>query len=156
MTRKAASRDAPDRFRHPDQRVYFEGVLPDTLFACGAGRTERLEDLEQADVVWQGRVGSIPLRVGVPHAERIIAEWDTPQGTRQKVAESMEEFERTVLLQILLSAGERDASATEEVVAAVRKAQSERPRPAPVHTEKRRKNPKVRQHRRSRRPPRRR
>ena len=112
--------------------------------------------VEQSEIVWQGKVGNIPLRVGVPHAERIIAEWDTPQGSRQKVAESMEEFERTVLLQLLLSSGQSDASATDEVVAAARKAQSERPRPAPSNPERRRKNPKARQHRRSRRPPRRR
>jgi hypothetical protein len=112
--------------------------------------------LEPGEIVWQGKVGSIPLRVGVAHAERIIAEWDTPQGSRQKMASSMEEFERSVLLQLLLIAGETDASATEDVVAAVRKAQAERPRPASTGTEKRRKNPKARQHRRSRRPPRRR
>jgi hypothetical protein len=112
--------------------------------------------MEQAEIVWQGTVGRIPLRVGVPHAGRIIAEWDTPQGARQKVAGTMEEFERTVLLQLLLSSGETDTSATEDVVAAVRKAQAERPAPAPVRAERRRKNPKVRQHRRSRRPPRRR
>lgn len=112
--------------------------------------------MEQAEIVWQGKVGTIPLRVGVPHAGRIIAEWDSPQGSRQKVAESMEEFERTVLLQLLLSAGESDASATEDVVAAVKRAQDERPRPVTTNPEKRRKNPKARQHRRSRRPPRRR
>jgi hypothetical protein len=97
--------------------------------------------VEQAEIVWQGRVGNIPLRVGVPHAGRIIA---------------MEEFERTVLLQLLLSSGETDTSSTKEVVAAVEKAQAERPRPAPAPQERRRKNPKARQHRRSRRPPRRR
>ena len=112
--------------------------------------------MEQAEIVWQGVLGKIPLRVGVPHAGRIIAEWDTPQGSRQKVAESMEEFERTVLLQLLLSSGESDASATQEVVAAVEKAQAERPRPTVTVPEKRRKTPKARQHRRSRRPPRRR
>ena len=106
--------------------------------------------------MWQGKVGNIPLRVGVPHAGRIIAEWDTPQGSRQKVAESMEEFERSVLLQLLLSSGHSDASATQEVVQAVQKAQAERPRPAVTAPEKRRKTPKARQHRRSRRPPRRR
>jgi hypothetical protein len=112
--------------------------------------------MEPGDIVWQGMVGSIPLRVGVPHAGRIIAEWDSPQGSRQKVAESMEEFERTVLLQLLLSAGETDASATRDVVAAVEKAQAERPRPPVTVPERRRKTPKARQHRRSRRPPRRR
>jgi hypothetical protein len=78
-----------------------------------------------------------------------------PQGSRQKVAESLEEFERSVLLQLLLSAGEKDTASTKEIVAAVAKAQAERPRPAPAAPEKRRRNPKVRQHRRSRRPPRR-
>ena len=112
--------------------------------------------MEQAEIVWQGSVGTIPLRVGVPHAGRIVAEWDSPQGSRQKVASSMEEFERTVLIQVLLSAGHTDPSATEEIVAAVRKAQEERPRPAPAQPERRRKNPKARLHRRSRRPPRRR
>lgn len=106
-------------------------------------------------MVWQGKIGSIPLRVGVMHAERIIAEWDSPQGSRQKVSESVEEFERSVLLQLLLSSGEADTSSTKEVLDAVRKAQSERPRPTSIGTEKRRKSPKARQHRRSRRPPRR-
>ncbi|CAN5632207.1 hypothetical protein BH24ACT26_BH24ACT26_03670 [soil metagenome] len=112
--------------------------------------------MEQAEIVWQGKVGNIPLRVGVPHAGRIIAEWDSPQGSRQKVAESMEEFERSVLLQLLLASGQSDASSTKDVVAAVEKAQAERPRPAPAAPERRRRNPKARQHRRSRRPPRRR
>ena len=112
--------------------------------------------MEPGEIVWQGAVGNIPLRVGVPHAGRIIAEWDSAQGFRQKVAESIEEFERTVLLQLLLSAGESDTSSTRAVIAAVEKAQAERPRPTVTAPEKRRRSPKARQHRRSRRPPRRR
>lgn len=111
--------------------------------------------MEPGEVIWQGKIGSTPLRVGVPHEGRIIAEWDTPSGTRSKVAKSMEEFERSVLLQLLLSAGETDASVTADVVQAVAKAQADRPAPAPS-AQKRRKNPKVRRHRRSRTPPRRR
>jgi hypothetical protein len=68
----------------------------------------------------------------------------------------MEEFERAVLFQLLLSAGETDESSTKDVVEAVAKAQSERPKRVPEAAARRRKNPKVRQHRRSRRPPRRR
>jgi hypothetical protein len=112
--------------------------------------------VEPGELVWQGKVGTIPLRVGVPHTGRIIAEWDSPQGFRQKVSSSTEEFERSVLLQLLLSGGEGDAATTDEIKEAVDKAQAERPRPAPAQPEKRRKNPKQRQHRRSRRPPRRR
>ena len=112
--------------------------------------------MEAGELIWQGKVGTIPLRVGVPYSGRIIAEWDTPQGPRQKVTSSTEEFERSVLLQLLLSGGEKDASATRVILDAVAKAQDERPRPAPSQPERRRKNPKARQHRRSRRPPRRR
>ena len=113
--------------------------------------------MEPGDVVWEGKIGSTPLRVGVPHAGRIIAEWDSPTGSRHKVASSMEEFERAVLFQLLLGAGETDEASTEAVVAAVRQAQEERPRTAPEPgTQRRRKNPKARKHRRSRMPPRRR
>lgn len=112
--------------------------------------------MEREEIIWEGRIGATPLRVGVPHAECIIAEWDTPAGPRHKVADSMEEFERAVLFQLLLSAGETDESSTQEVVEAVAKAQAERPKRVPESAVRRRKNPKVRQHRRSRRPPRRR
>jgi hypothetical protein len=113
--------------------------------------------MEPSEIIWEGRIGATPLRVGVPHAGRIIAEWDTPAGSRHKVADSMEEFERSVLFGLLLSAGETDEAATDDVKAAIERAQRERPRPAPSPAaERRRKNPKARQHRRSRRPPRRR
>jgi hypothetical protein len=108
--------------------------------------------VEAKEVVWEGKIGSTPLKVGVAHSERIIAEWTTPQGPRHKVASSMEEFERAVLFQLLLSAG-ADVSETKDVVAAVAKAQAERPRPTPPPSERRRKKPKPRHHRRSRRPP---
>ena len=113
--------------------------------------------MEPHEVIWEGKIGSTTLRVGVPHAGAIIAEWDTPRGSRQKVADSMEEFERAVLFQLLLGAGETDATtATDEVKAAVAKAQAERSKRQPSGDAPcRRKNPKVRQHRRSRRPSRR-
>ncbi len=113
--------------------------------------------MEAGEIIWEGRIGSTPLRVGVPHSEAIIAEWDTPRGSRHKVSDSIEEFERAVLFQLLLGAGETDQSVTEEVIAAVEKAQAERPKKtSEAEAPRRRKNPKIRQHRRSRRPPRRR
>ena len=111
--------------------------------------------MEPQELIWQGKVGNTTLRVGVAHAARILAEWDLPQGSRQKVSSSLEEFERSVLFQLLLGAGETDTTATDEIVEAVKKAQAERPRPAPA-PERRRKSPKARRHRRSRTPPRRR
>lgn len=113
--------------------------------------------MEQSELIWEGRIGGTPLRVGVPHAGRIVAEWDAPEGSRHKVAESVEQFERTVLFQLLLKSGESSDTATDEVIAAIRRAEIERPaRATEPSAQRRRKNPKVRQHRRSRRPPRRR
>ena len=113
--------------------------------------------MEPGDVIWEGKIGDTPLRVGVPHAAMIIAEWDSPRGPRHKVADSFEEFERAVLFQLLLGAGATDEVATEEVVQAVKRAQAERPAPSTENrAQKKRKNPKARLHRRSRRPPRRR
>jgi len=110
--------------------------------------------VEPGELIWQGRVGKTPLRVGVSHAERIVAEWDSPTGPRHKVASSVAEFERSVLFQLLLNAGETDDSSTKEVIEAIEKAQAQRP--APPSAPKRRKNAKAKFHRRSRRAPRRR
>lgn len=113
--------------------------------------------MEPGDIIWEGRIGRTPLRVGVPYAGRIIAEWDAPEGSRHKVSDNLEQFERAVLFQLLLSAGETDEASTQDVIAAIQKAQAERPAHTPdPSSQRRRKNPKVRQHRRSRRPPRRR
>lgn len=112
--------------------------------------------MEAEDLIWEGKIGGTPLRVGVPHAGRIIAEWDAPEGSRHKVSDSIEEFERAVLFQLLLRGGVTSEGATDEVLAAVALAQAERPMRVPESQQRRRKNPKVRQHRRSRRPPRRR
>ena len=113
--------------------------------------------MEPGDIIWEGRIGNTPLRVGVPYAGRIIAEWDAPEGSRHKVSDNLEQFERAVLFQLLLSAGETDESTTGDVIAAIEKAQAERPAHTPdPGSQRRRKNPKVRHHRRSRRPPRRR
>lgn len=113
--------------------------------------------MEASDVVWEGKFGNSRLRVGVPHSESIIAEWDTPRGSRFKVSNSLEEFERAVLFQLLLGAGITEEGATKEVLAAVAKAQAERPKRQPdPSTQRRRKGPRARKHRRSRTPPRRR
>ena len=113
--------------------------------------------MEPGEKVWEGRIAGTPLRVGVHHAERIIAEWDTPQGPRHKIASSLEEFERSVLFQLLLAGGESEATPeAQEAMSAVAHAQIERPKPQGDPNARRRKGPKARRHRRSRRPPRRR
>ena len=110
--------------------------------------------MEPGELIWQGKIGKTSLRVGVSHAERIVAEWDSPTGTRHKVSSSVAEFERSVLFQLLLNAGATDDSSTKEVVTAIEQAQAQRPAPPPAP--RRRKNAKAKFHRRSRRAPRRR
>ena len=107
------------------------------------------------DVVWEGRIGAIPLRVAVPHAGRIMAEWQSPQGARQTVANSVGQFERAVLFQLMLASGDRDMSVANEVLEAVRKAEAERPAPPAQEQPRPKKKARPRHHRRSRRPPRR-
>jgi hypothetical protein len=109
-----------------------------------------------SDVIWEGNIDSTHLRLEMPHAGRIISEWKSPHGTRQNSSKSVEEFEKSVLFQIALSSGEKGKAAVKEIREAVIVAASERPAPErqPEAPPKRRK-PKVRQHRRSRRPPRR-
>lgn len=110
--------------------------------------------MEPGEQVWEGRIAGTPLRVGVHHAERIIAEWDTPQGQRHKVASSLEEFERSVLFQLLLAGGENEATPeANDAIKAVAQAQIDRPKPVSDASARRRKGPRARRHRRSRRPP---
>src|SRR5688500_20184575 len=83
--------------------------------------------MEADELIWEGRIGGTPLRVGVPHAGRIIAEWDAPEGPRHKVSDSVEEFERAVLFQLLLREGITEEEATEEVITAIRVTMTDRP-----------------------------
>jgi hypothetical protein len=99
----------------------------------------------------------VPLRVEVPHAGRIIAQWELPSGRREKVSKTVDEFERSVLFQIIVASGKSDADEVQEVLGAVVTAEAERPAPKTrTEVQPQRRKPKVRPHRRSRMPPRRR
>ncbi|HWL65011.1 MAG TPA: hypothetical protein VNP73_03465, partial [Actinomycetota bacterium] len=82
--------------------------------------------MEPGDIIWEGKIGKTSLRVGVPHAEMIIAEWDSSRGPRHKISDSIEEFERSVLFQLLLESGTAEDPATQEVLGAIQIAQAER------------------------------
>lgn len=109
-----------------------------------------------SDVVWEGKIGSIPLRVEVPHAGNIFAQWEAPQGQRQKLCKSVEEFERAVLFQLVVASGQTGTDSVKEVLEAVSIAEAERPAPVRAEAPKRRKKSRARRPRRSRVPPRRR
>ena len=103
-----------------------------------------------SNVVWNGNVGSIPLKVEVPHAGRILAEWRSSDGTRQKSSKTVEEFEKTVLFKLIVSSGPEGMPAAQEALKAVAIAEAERPAPR-TSAEPRKRKPKNNSRRRPRR-----
>ena len=59
-------------------------------------------------VAWEGRFGDADLKIEIPPSGRIHAEWRTPAGSRQKVVDSIEQLERSVLFQLMVGANVRD------------------------------------------------
>lgn len=71
-----------------------------------------------SSVAWEGRVGDADLKIEIPPSGRIHAEWRTPAGTRNKVVDSIEQLERSVLFQLIVGT-EGGAQICEEVADAV-------------------------------------
>jgi len=69
-------------------------------------------------VAWEGRFGDADLKIEIPPSGRIHAEWRTPAGSRQKVVDSIEQLERSVLFQLMVGANVRD-EVREEIADAV-------------------------------------
>ena len=69
-------------------------------------------------VAWEGKVGEADLRIEIPASGRIHAEWRTPAGTRNKVVDSIEQLERSVLFQLMVGTDVAD-EVREEVADAV-------------------------------------
>jgi len=70
------------------------------------------------NVAWEGRFGEADLKVEIPPSGRIHVEWTTAQGTRNKVVDSIEQLERSVLFQLMVGKDVPD-EAREEVADAV-------------------------------------
>lgn len=69
-------------------------------------------------VAWEGKVGEADLRIEIPASGRIHAEWRTAAGTRNKVVDSIEQLERSVLFQLMVGTDIGD-DVREEVADAV-------------------------------------
>jgi hypothetical protein len=69
-------------------------------------------------VAWEGKVGEADLRIEIPASGRIHAEWRTAAGTRNKVVDSIEQLERSVLFQLMVGTDIGD-EVREEVADAV-------------------------------------
>lgn len=53
-------------------------------------------------VAWEGRFGEADLKIEIPPSGRIHAEWKTAAGTRNRVVDSIEQLERSVLFQLMV------------------------------------------------------
>ncbi|HEX2052867.1 MAG TPA: hypothetical protein VHJ78_03945 [Actinomycetota bacterium] len=71
-----------------------------------------------SSVAWEGKVGDADLRIEIPPSGRIHAEWRTAAGTRNKVVDSIEQLERSVLFQLIVGT-EGGSKVCEEVADAV-------------------------------------
>lgn len=105
-----------------------------------------MEEPQPAQVVWDGRIGDAPLRVEVQPSGRIAASWRTRGGNeRRVVVNTVEELERSVLFQLMLTAPAEQVTVPEEIAGAVAEAKVGLPDPTTA----------PRPPRRKRRPPRR-
>lgn len=118
---------------------------------------ERSCGLEQqptpSRLVWEGRIGDTHLRVGVHASGRIEAQWRAKAGNeRRVVVNTVEELERSVLFQLMLTAPPDQAGLAGDITQAVAQAKVGLPDPttAPRPPKKRRKPGQ--QQRRRRRP----
>jgi hypothetical protein len=104
------------------------------------------EEPQPAQTVWDGTIGDVALKVEVQPSGRIAASWRTRGGNdRRVVVNTIEELERSVLFQLMLTAPAHEASLPEEIGAAVAEAKVGLPDPTTA----------PRPQRRKRRPPRR-
>lgn len=81
--------------------------------------------------VWEGRIGDTHLRVGVHASGRIEAQWRAKAGNeRRVVVNSIEELERSVLFQLMLTAPADARSIPGDIAQAVAQAKVGLPDPA--------------------------
>jgi hypothetical protein len=101
--------------------------------------------MEEARSVWEGRVGDTHLIVQVQPSGRIAAQWRGKSGNeRRVVVNTIGEFERSVLFQLMLTAPADQAKVASEIVQAVNQARVGLPDPtqAPRAPRKKRRPPR--------------
>jgi len=101
--------------------------------------------MEEGRAVWEGRIGDTQLTVQVHPSGRIAAQWRGKTGNeRRAVVNTIEELERSVLFQLMLTAPAEQAGVPAEIVQAVQQARVGLPDPtqAPRAPRKRRRPPR--------------
>ena len=94
-----------------------------------------------SETVWEGRIGDTPLRVGIQPSGRLIATWRVKGADRRSLVDTVEQLERTVLLQLLLAASPTDDAVAQEVLDAVEAAKAGRPEPTADRPKPRKRRP---------------
>lgn len=100
----------------------------------------RLEE-PQARTVWNGQIGDVPLRVEVLPSGRIGATWKVGGAERRTVVDNVEQFERSVLFQLMLNAPPDQDSVSREVLAAIVEGKQGLPDPAMLPRARKRRRP---------------
>jgi hypothetical protein len=86
--------------------------------------------MEEARPVWEGRIGDTLLTVQVHPSGRIAAQWRGKTGNeRRVVVNTIEELERSVLFQLMLTAPPDQSAVPAEIVQAVQQARVGLPDP---------------------------
>jgi len=81
--------------------------------------------------VWEGRIGDVLLRVGVLNSGRIEAQWRAKSGNdRRVVVNTIDELERSVLFQLMLTAPADQSGTPGDIAQAVAQAKVGLPDPA--------------------------
>ena len=95
-------------------------------------------DEPQARQVWQGSIGQTALRVEVLPSGRIAATWRVGGSDRRSVVDTVEQFERSVLFQLMLNAPPDQDKIAAEVIAAIMDGKQGLPDPTTLPRSRRR------------------
>ncbi|HEX9892064.1 MAG TPA: hypothetical protein VGB28_08390 [Actinomycetota bacterium] len=98
-------------------------------------------DEPQAKAVWQGAIGNVALRVEILPSGRIAASWRVGGGERRTVVDTVEQFERQVLFQLMLNAPPEQDKVVSEVLAAVMEGKRGMPDPTMLPRSRKRRRP---------------
>ena len=97
---------------------------------------------EEARPVWEGRIADTALRVEVQPSGRIVALWRAKGGgDRRVVVNTIEELERSVLFQLMITAPPEAATIPAQIEQAVNEARVGLPDPTTIPRAPRRKRP---------------
>jgi len=97
---------------------------------------------EEARPVWDGKIGDTSLKIEVQSTGRIVAQWRAKGGgDRRVVVNSVEELERSVLFQLMITAPSEQAGIPKEIGQAIDEARVGMPDPASIPRAPRKKRP---------------